>query len=83
MVQDVYQIGSYSTNLSYVDDGNGLTSLRDLQENFLQKYEINSVSISEQFSPLINIDMNWKNSLNSRFGWTKSRTVTLDLTNNQ
>ncbi len=81
--RSVYQIGSYSTNLSYVDDGNGLTSLRDLQENFLQKYEINSVSISEQFSPLINIDMNWKNSLNSRFEWKKSRTVTLDLANNQ
>ena len=32
---------------------------------------------------LINVDMNWKNSLTTRFEWRKSRTVTLNLTSNQ
>jgi cell surface protein SprA len=81
--RSTYQIGSYATNLSYITDGVGITSLRDLQDNFLQQYEINVVTISEQFSPLINVDMNWKNSLTTRFEWRKSRTVTLNLISNQ
>jgi len=81
--RSTYQIGSYTSNLSYITDGVGLSTLRDLQDNFIQQYEINVVTISEQFSPLINVDMNWKNSLTTRFEWRKSRTVTLNLTSNQ
>jgi cell surface protein SprA len=81
--RSTYQIGSYTTNLNYQLDEDGLSSLRDLQDNFTQQYEINEVTINEQFSPLINVDMNWKNSLTTRFEWRKSRTVTLNLTSNQ
>ena len=81
--RSTYQIGAYTTNLNYYGDINGLSSLRDLQNNFIQQYEINVVSINEQFSPLINVDMNWKNSLTTRFEWKKSRTVSLNLTSNQ
>ena len=81
--RSTYQIGSYTTNLSYDDDGTGISRIRDLQNNYIQQYEINVVTISEQFSPLINIDMNWKNSLTTRFEWKKSRTVTLNMTSNQ
>jgi cell surface protein SprA len=58
--RSVYQIGSYTTNLSFVADENGMSSLRDLQNNYIQQYEINVVSVSEQFSPLINLDFNWR-----------------------
>jgi len=81
--RSVYQIGSFTTNLNYFADGNGVNNIRDLQKNFIQKYEINTVTVSEQFSPLINIDMNWKSNLTSRFEWRKSRTVSLNLTGNQ
>jgi cell surface protein SprA len=81
--RSTYQIGSYSTNLNYEIGEGGINNIRDLQNNFIQKYEINVVTISEQFSPLINIDMNWKNSLTTRFEWKKSRTVSLNLTSNQ
>ncbi|MCX6332721.1 MAG: cell surface protein SprA [Bacteroidia bacterium] len=81
--RSTYQIGTYTTNLNFDGGINGLSSLRDLQNNFIQQYEINVVSINEQFSPLINIDMNWKNSLTTRFEWKKSRTVSLNLTSNQ
>ena len=64
-------------------DEDGISSIRDLQNNYIQQYEINVVTISEQFSPLINVDMNWKNSLTTRFEWRKSRTVSLNLTSNQ
>jgi len=81
--RSTFQIGNYTTNLNYLDDGGGISSIRDLQNNFIQQYEINVVTLNEQFSPLINIDMNWINSLTTRFEWKKSRTVSLNLTSNQ
>ncbi|HBZ22748.1 MAG TPA: cell surface protein SprA, partial [Bacteroidales bacterium] len=81
--RSVYQIGSYTTNLNYFVDGNGVNNIRDLQKNFIQQYEINTITVSEQFSPLINVDMNWKSNLTSRFEWRKSRTISLNLTGNQ
>ena len=81
--RSTYQVGSYTTNLNFLPDEGGISAIRDLQNNFIQQYEINVVTLSEQFSPLINVDMNWKNSLTTRFEWKKSRTVALNLTSNQ
>ncbi len=81
--RSIYQIGSYTTNLNYTVDGNGINDIRDLQKNFIQQYEVNAIGVSEQFSPLINVDFNWKSNLTSRFEWRKSRTVTLNLTSTQ
>jgi len=81
--RSTYQIGSFTTNLAYDAGSGGISSIRDLQNNFIQRYEINVVTINEQFSPLINVDMNSKNSLSTRFEWRKSRTVALNLTSNQ
>ncbi len=81
--RSTYQIGSYTTNLNFMANEDGLSTVRDMQNNFIQQYEINVVSINEQFSPLINVDMNWKNNLTTRFEWKRSRTVALNLTSNQ
>jgi cell surface protein SprA len=81
--RSTYQIGSYTTNLNYIAGPSGISDIRDMQNNFIQQYEINVVSINEQFSPLVNVDLNWKNSLTTRFEWKKSRTVSLNLTSNQ
>jgi cell surface protein SprA len=80
--RSTYQIGSYTTNLNYEIGDGGLNNIRDLQNNFIQQYEFDAVSLNEQFSPLINVDMNWKNSMTTRFEWKKSRTVSLNLTSN-
>ena len=81
--RSTYTIGSFNTNLYYDPDASGLSYIRDLKSNFIPQYEINSVTINEQFSPLINIDLGWKNSLTTRFEYRKSRTVTLNMTSNQ
>ncbi|HYX09304.1 MAG TPA: cell surface protein SprA [Bacteroidales bacterium] len=84
-----YNIGSYTTNLDYNPfDGDpnhldGLSYVRDIQYNFLPQYQVNVVSINEQFSPLINVDMTWKNSLSTRIELKKSRTISLSFANNQ
>jgi cell surface protein SprA len=81
--RSTYQIGSYTTNMNYDVMGGGINTIRDMQNNYIQQYEINVVTVNEQFSPMINVDMNWKNSLTTRFEWKKSRTVSLNLTSNQ
>ncbi|MCS6917264.1 MAG: cell surface protein SprA [Chitinophagales bacterium] len=43
--------------------------------NFVPFYNIPSVVISEQFSPLIGIDMTWKNSLSTKVEYKKSRNL--------
>jgi len=81
--RSTYQIGSYSTNMGYLENNDGISSIRDMQNNFVQQFEINAISLNEQFSPLINVDMNWRNSLTTRVEIKKSRMVSLNFSNNQ
>jgi cell surface protein SprA len=81
--RSTYTIGSFNTSLYFDPDESGISRIRDLKSNFIPMYEINTVAINEQFSPLINIDLGWKNSLTTRVEYRKSRTVTLNLTSNQ
>ncbi|MFO7851228.1 MAG: cell surface protein SprA [Bacteroidota bacterium] len=81
--RSTYTIGSYTTNLYYDEGEDGISRIRDLNMNFIPQYELNVVTINEQFSPLLNVDLNWKNSLTTRIEWKKSRTVSLNLANNQ
>ncbi len=55
-----------------------------LNENRIQpEYIISQVTISESFSPLVNVDMTWKNSLLTRVEVRKDRTLSLNTSNNQ
>ena len=81
--RSTYTIGSFNTSLYYNPDEDGISRLRDLKSNFIPQYEVNTVTINEQFSPFINIDLGWKNSLTTRIEYRKSRTVTLNLASNQ
>jgi cell surface protein SprA len=80
-----YSVGSFISNPFYIQDENGFVDLSaiDLDGNFLPENDIISVSINEQFSPLINIDMSWQNNLTSRFEVKRSRSLALSLSNNQ
>ncbi len=81
--RSTYSVSSFTTNLKFSPGSSGMGDLRDLQGNFIPLYEINVVTINEQFSPLINVDLNWKNSMTTRVEWKKSRTVALNLMSNQ
>jgi cell surface protein SprA len=82
--RSTFSISSYETNLLYQDPNNeGYTEATDINGNFLSKYAINQVVISEQLSPLIKVDMTWKNSLLTRFEIKKTRNLTMAFTNNQ
>ncbi|MBN2610272.1 MAG: cell surface protein SprA [Bacteroidales bacterium] len=81
--QSSYNIGSYTTytDLTFAEDG--IAYIRDFNNNFYPEYLINSVSITEKISPLINVNITWKNNLLTRFEIGKSRTLALGLANNQ
>ncbi|MCF8225084.1 MAG: cell surface protein SprA [Bacteroidales bacterium] len=82
--RSTYTIGSYISNpFFYIDSSLGVPIAYDLQGNFRVDQTINTVTINEQFSPLINLNMDWKNSLTTRFEVKKSRTVGLNMANTQ
>ncbi|MFC2116153.1 cell surface protein SprA [Bacteroidota bacterium] len=80
-----YNVGSFITNPFYAVNNDGFVDLRaiDMNYNFLNEQDIASVSINEQFSPLLSFDMNWINSLTTRLELKKSRSLALSLANNQ
>ncbi len=77
-----FDIGSYTTNLYYQEE-NGINYIRDIQYNYLPRFEVINASINEQFSPLLNVDLTWINDMTTRFEMKKSRTLGLSLANNQ
>ena len=82
--RSTYDIGAYTTNLAYTPEDDGFSYVRDKTgNNFLPKYTISAVSINEQFAPLIDFEMNWKNSLTSRIEIKRSRNLSMSFANNQ
>ena len=84
-----YSISSYQTNLFFNEDEayKGTQETHpdnfDVNGNYLSKYQIQTVNISEQFNPLIKVDLTMNNSLTTRFEISKDRQVSLSLNNNQ
>ncbi len=83
--------GSFTSNLLFTDNqilGNDASQTPyvdslDVKANYITRYQINTVVISEQLSPLIKIDATLKNSLQARFEIKKDRTITLSIPNTQ
>jgi len=78
-----YDVGSYNTNLTYEEGDDGYSIIQDMSNNFLPLYEANSISINEQFNPLINVDMIWKNNFSTSFEIKRTRNLILSLANTQ
>ncbi len=79
-----YSIGSYINNPFFrYDTINGVPVATDLQGNFMVEQNINTVSINENFSPLFDLNMDWKNSLTTRVEYRRSRTIAMNMANTQ
>ncbi|MEM9024082.1 MAG: cell surface protein SprA, partial [Bacteroidota bacterium] len=72
--RSTYSISQYLTNVN---------SGARLNDNFVSDLQINSVSIAEQFSPLINLDLTWLNDLQTRVELRRDRSLTLSSANAQ
>jgi cell surface protein SprA len=75
-----YNVGTYTSNPNYIDERHKVANVNG---DYEQKYSIGSVSIVEMFSPLISIDVTWKNNLMNDIEFKKSRNLTLSMANSQ
>lgn len=87
--RSTFNVSGYNSNLLYNDinddglpDRNGGTGV-DQNDNFIPEYQITTVTISEQFSPLVNFDVTWQNKLTTRFEIKKDRNLSMSFANNQ
>lgn len=84
-----YSIGNYTSFSTWVamdDNNNALGYVRDVQSNNpipSSPYDISSVSLTEQFSPLIGINAVLKNSMTTSLKYGKQRTLALNLSSTQ
>lgn len=82
-----FSIGSYVTNLNflntpgYVNEDMYYTpyNIDTLSGNYYSLYVIPQVAIQEQLSPLIGLDITWKNSLITNFEYKKARTLSMSM----
>jgi cell surface protein SprA len=80
--RSTYAVGNYVSNIDFLEEM-GFPSNFDAAGNFIPKNRIDVVTITEQFSPLLGIDMTWNNSLLSKIEYKKSRNLSLSFVNNQ
>lgn len=72
---------SYTSNLQALDE-NGVRQ-RDENNNFIPVNQIASINLTESFSPLVKLDMTWKNSMITNLEFKRQRNVALALSNLQ
>ena len=78
-----YTIGNFQSDLRYEDQDGFQNAQEENTQNFIPEFEIGQVSITEQFNPLINIDITWQNNLMTRVEYRRSRNISLSFANNQ
>lgn len=84
--QCTYNVGSYTSFSNYTQNEDGLGFVRDVTSGNpipSSPYDIASVSITENLSPLISIDMAMKNSFTAKLEFRKQRVLTLNIASTQ
>ena len=82
--RSTYNVGGFTSRLEDMwNPQEGFNYITDPNGNFYSQFEIGSISMTEQFSPLIGIDMNWTNSLITKIEFKKSRNLNMSFANNQ
>ncbi|MBR0539122.1 MAG: cell surface protein SprA [Bacteroidales bacterium] len=76
-----YAISSWASNVYY--DPNNTIQTYENSDLIIPKYDIAQMVITEQFAPLIGVDLGFQNSMTANLQFKKSRTLTLSFANNQ
>ncbi|MDB5197603.1 MAG: hypothetical protein JWP88_1974, partial [Flaviaesturariibacter sp.] len=78
-------MNSFNTSLLFTDPLRvGYPSFRDsLTQNYIPYFLVPNITISEQFAPLLEVDMTFTNQLSTRVEFKKSRTLSLSLVDYQ
>jgi len=81
--KSTYAINSYTSNVNYVEENGGAAATQTFSTDYIPRYDFAQLTISEQFAPLIGIDMTWHNSLFTKIEYKKSRNLNMSFANNQ
>jgi cell surface protein SprA len=83
--RSTYTVSNMTTNLlrQKAEQDNSTEDPLDNNGDLLPMNQINAVSLSEQFSPLIGINTKLKNNMTLRVEYKSDRSMILSLTNNQ
>ncbi len=78
-------INSFSTNLDQTQSvkKTGVNGLDSLNGNYFPLYNMPSIVINEQLSPLLGIDMTFKNNVTAKIDYKQSRTQTMNFSDFQ
>lgn len=80
--RSTYSINGFTTLARYEERG-GYPTVKDVNQNFLPKYQFSQVTLFEQFVPLIGIDFRLKNNVTANFEFRKTRAMNMSLANSQ
>ena len=84
--KSVYSVGSFNTYSTYMEYMNGLGFISDVTTGSpvpSSMFDISAVSINEQFSPLIGVDVTLLNNMTMKLQYNKSRVMNLSMTSVQ
>jgi cell surface protein SprA len=84
----IYSVGGYNTYLSWINAGIGgdLGYIPNVETNLpipSMGYEIASVTLTENFKPLLGLDATFLNNITAGSKYAKSRTINLNVTSYQ
>lgn len=69
--------------LTEIEFSAGNPDKQNNNEDFFARYEIPAIVITEQFSPLVGLNVQLKNSMDLRFDFKKTRNLNMSFINNQ
>lgn len=79
-------VNGMQTNLNAMTDANGQATALDINNNYIAGMQVQNITISERFSPLIGMLATWNilgKNITTNFEYKKDRQTTLSLNNNQ
>jgi cell surface protein SprA len=79
-------VNGMQTNLNATVDANGHATAQDINNNYIAPMQIQNITVSERFSPLIGMLATWNilgKNITTNFEYKKDRQTTLSLNNNQ
>ncbi|MEQ8324758.1 MAG: cell surface protein SprA [Vicingaceae bacterium] len=81
--RSTFNVSSFTTNNLVIGENDSVLTNDIATGNYIPKYQISVVSITEMFSPFFDIDFNWKNGLLLGFEYKRDRNVSMSTVNNQ
>lgn len=81
--RSTYTVSAFNSDLNYRESAEGKPSMPNKDLNLISKYNIGQVAISEQFGPLISVDVTWKNNLSTKVEIKKDRSLSMSFIGQQ